>query len=309
MKNLFKDDKFKKLLKTKKRYELLSWLIPIISITSLLLILYLISNSLQKYTILVLVVVIIVITSGYIYDSSITVKINDIYNKLNDCFQNQIVPDLLKEYNSTIVFNKEKRIPVDYIEKVEVFDNYREYKSIFHYEGIIDDCKFSFDEITFDNIVGFDTKGQKIFNENVKNNTNYHWYKIELNNEFPTEAIFKISEFENYEERLFKTFEKFDLFNNPLVVNGNYEFELYLKDIKLNKLFANKKILKLFSEEYFSYNSIIIYVYNNELNIVIEEYDDLINLGHSNKVTVDNLLAEFNEEQKMILMILHAFNN
>src|SRR5690554_3789276 len=138
MNEILNDEKFRSLLRKKQRYELFSWLIPLISILSLIIILILTTKTeLTELTIIVLVLLIFLIVGGYIFDNKLTIKIHYIYQELNDYFQNVIVPKLIKNDNPSIEFSEDVVIDVKLIDEIQLFNNYSEYKSQYDYLGVI----------------------------------------------------------------------------------------------------------------------------------------------------------------------------
>jgi hypothetical protein len=304
-----KDEKIKKLLSQKRKLELLAWVIPLISICSLLVILILLTNSLQSKSLIVLLVIIFLIVVDYIFDFKITLRIKSIYNDMNEYFQDKIVPQLLVEDNPTIVYNDELTLKCVDVDQIELFNNYAKYFSYFHYEGVIEGCKFTFDEVMFDDLVEYDTVGLKVFNCSIKKDTNYHWYIIDLRKEYPCEAIYKIDNFDNYESSLLRNYYKYDL-TKKFELNPDNNLQIFIKDLKFSRRFVNEKMMKVLNDDYVVYSEIMaIYINQNKLHIVIEEFEDLINLNKTNKVTFDSLMSDFKNEQRIIRAIINALNS
>ncbi len=308
MRDVLKDENFRKLLKEKQKYEMFSWVIPLISIFSLIIILFLTSkNDLTEFTIVVLVLLIFLIIGGYIYDNKITIKIHQSYSRLNEYFQDIIVPQLLVRNNPTINFNDKLLIDSKLLDDVEIFNNYTNYKSQYNYTGQMNGHQFSFHEVLFFNQVEYDTTGQKEVNEDIFNEVNYHWYTFTLNKEYPTEAIYLLSKFVNYHKNLFKNFQRFDF--NKHRLHFETDFELYLKDLKEFSDYATNDIVKALSDDSITSNSTLaIYIKGNELHIIIEEIDDLISLSHSNKIVIESLLKGYYDEQELIKFLVNVFD-
>jgi len=258
VKNLIKDEEFKKMLNEKHKYEMFSWLIPVISIISLLLILYLTSESYHASTVVVLVIIILLIIFGYIFDDRLSNQTQTVYDNLNNYFQNKIVPELLTENNPTIVFDSSKKISIEQIDKLELFDNYLQYKSRFHYKGIMEGCHYTFDELLFDQLVGYDTKEIKEENDGIKSSIHYHVYTINLDKDYSIEALFKAYDFENYEKRLLKTYKSYDISNNPFMSVEEDFVKLYFKDNQFHRALVGGKILSIFTNSYLKSSDLFI---------------------------------------------------
>ncbi|QVK17394.1 hypothetical protein KHQ81_11110 [Mycoplasmatota bacterium] len=310
MRDVLKDEKLKKLLKDKQRLEMFSWIIPLISIFSLIIILFLTSKTnLTEFTIIILVLLIFLIIGGYIFDNKITIKIHQSYSQLNEYFQNEIVPKLLVKDNPSIKYDKNKMIDSELIDDLQLFNNFTDYKSYFNYNGQLENHDFTFSEVMFSNLVEYDTSGNKILNNNIENKINYHWYTFKLNKEYPVEALYLISKFDSYDGRLIKNFHRFDFMNCRVSLNSDLELNLYLKDLNEYRNYTTEKILKTLNDDMIVYNSIFaIYIKNNEIHIIIEEIEDLINLTHSNHIVLESLLKGYNDEQRLIKLLLKAFD-
>jgi|SRR5690554_1525970 len=311
MKEILNDEKFRTLLRKKQRYEFFSWLIPLISILSLIVILVLTTKThLTEVTIIVLVLLIFLIVGGYIFDNKLTIKIHDIYQELNDYFQNEIVPKLISSDNPTIEFSDEVVIDSKLVDEVKLFNNYTEYKSQYNYIGIMDNRKYRFHEVLFNNLVTFNTRNKKTLNHNLKKDLNYHWYNFELNKSYSDEALFLVSKFENYHSDLVKGLTSISpTFIKKINLNYNVDLELFIKDEGNIESYMKPEILEIFKDDQIVGNSIMaIYLKDNHLNIIIEEVDNLIDLTHSNKIVVESLLYGYYEEQKMIKNIVNAFD-
>ncbi len=310
MRDVLKDEKLKKLLKEKQRLELFSWIIPLISIFSLIIILFLTTkNHMTEFTIVILVLLIFLIIGGYIFDNKITVKIHESYAQLNEYFQDIIVPKLLEKDNPSIKYHKDTLLDKGIIDEVQLFNNFLEYKSFFNYTGELEGYKFSFNEVMFSTLVEYDTTGQKIFNSKIKNEINYHWYTFELNKHYPDKALYLISKFDSYDGRLLKGLQRFDFMNCRVSLNDDLELDLYLKDMNEYRLYTTSKILKTLNDDMIVYNTILaIYINDNKLHIIIEEIEDLIDLTHSNKIVLESLLKRYYDEQRLIKLLVNAFD-
>ncbi len=310
MRDVLKDEKLKKLLKEKQRLEMFSWIIPLVSILLLILILVLTSSeSLKGLTIIVLILLILLIIGGYIFDNKITIKIHHSYSLLNEYFQDNIVPRLLEKDNPSITYHEDVKVDPNLIDKVMIFNNFTDYQSYFNYTGLLENHQFSFNEVMFDMQVDYDTTEQKVFNKNIKNEINYHWFTFELNKEYPGEALYLISKFDSYDGRLIKGFQRVDLTNSRINLNYNYDLDIYVKAQDDSHVYTTNKILKTLNMDIFVYNSILaIYVTKNQLHIIIEEVEDLIDLTHSNKIALEGLLKGYYDEQKLIKLLVKAFD-
>lgn len=306
MKDILKDEKLRKLLKVKQKYELLSWVIPLVSILSLIIILFLTSkNHLTELTIIVLVLLITFIVLGYLFDHKLTEKIHNAYARLNQYFQDEIVPQLLVKDNESIVFDSQYNITADVIDEVEIFNNYREYKTQYSYAGKLEKFNYRFSEVLFDNLVDFETKGMKEVNEELNLDTNYHWYTITLNNTYPTEALYLLGTFVNFNQGLLKKFKYFNFSKYRLHPENN--IELYLVDLEKYEPFISKEIIRVLNSLPIDNTSVAIYLSDNNLHIILEEFDNLIHLTRSNKIVVENLLQDYYKEQALVRKIAYAF--
>ena len=84
-------------------------------------------------------------------------------------------------------------------------------------------------------------------------------------------------------------------------------FELYLKDINDNSEYIVDDIIRIFNRKEFNKLRFAIYIKKDKLHIVIEEYEDLIDLIHSKKIVLEHLLKDYNKEQAAIKLILKTF--
>lgn len=309
MKEILNDEKFRKLLRKKQKYEMFSWTIPLISILSLIIILFLTSKTeLTEFTIIILVLLIILIVGGYIFDNKITIMIQKSYANLNEYFQNEIVPKLIISDNPNIQFSDEILNP-EVIDKIRIFNNYMEYKSQYHYKVILDEKEFCFNEVIFCDKVNFDTTGKKEYNESIKSSLNYHWYNITLDKNYPKEALYLIAKFENYDDSLIKDLNPFVLLKRKIKTADKAKIELYLENPEENEQFLTPDIIEILNDEVVvCSNSFVIHVEGNQLTIIIEEFDDLINLTYSSKIVVEKLLEGYYKEQQTIRRIVEAFN-
>jgi len=306
LKDILKDEKLRKLLRDKQKYELLSWVIPLFSILSLIIILILTSQSnLTELTIIVLVVLIIFIVLGYLFDNKITDKIQVAYTRLNEYFQDEIVPQLLVKDNDTIVFDDKYSITAEEIDSVEIFNNYREYKTQYSYAGKLDAFDYQFSEVLFDNLVNYDTTGMKEINTELDLDLNYHWYTVNLIDTYPTEALYIIGMFTNFNQSLLKKFKYFNFSKYRLHPENN--IELYLVDLENYEPFISKEIIRVLNNLHLDNTSVVIYISGNKLHIILEEFDNLIQLTKSNKIVVENLLQDYYKEQTLIRKIAYAF--
>jgi len=311
MRDVLKDEMLKKLLKEKHRLEMFSWIIPLFSIFSLIIILFLTSKTnLTEFTIVILVLLIFLIIGGYIFDNKITLRIHQSYSQLNEYFQEVIVPRLLIKDNPTIAYNKNQIIDSKLIDSVQLFNNFTEYMSYFNYFGQFEEHDFNFNEVLFDKLVEYDTSEQKVFNKNIKNKINYHWYTFKLNKEeYPVEALYLISKFDSYDGRLIKGLQRFDFMNCRVSLNKDLELDLYIKDLNEYRKYTTEKILKTLNDDRIIYHSnMAIYIKDNELHIIIEEVEELIDLTHSNKIVLETLLKGYYEEQRIIKLLVKAFD-
>lgn len=306
LRDILRDKELKKLLKEKSRLEMFSWIIPLISIFSLIIILFLTSKELEGYTIIVIILLIILIISGYVFDKKFTVKIHQSYSRLNNYIQDIIAPKLLVKDNPSISFHDSEKIDLELIDEILLFNNFTNYNSRFNYSGELENHKFIFNEVIFSNLVEYDTTGQKVFVDNINNEINYHWYTFTLEESYPTEAIYLLAKIDSYDEKLLKSFYNFDYKN---LLNKDLELTLFLKDLKESNNFITDDIIKALNKDLIVYNvPIVIYLKNQKLHIIIEEYNDLINLTHSNKIVLESLLKAYYDEQKIIKMIVKAFD-
>lgn len=307
MEKVLKDQKFQQLLKNKQRLEMLSMTIPFISIIALLVFLYLFSQSLLIPSIIVLSFVLLLIVGQYVFDSKIANKIDHTYLELNKYFQDKIVPQLLRKNNSSIIFDNEKNVDISIIDAVDLFNVFKRYNSRFHYEGIINNRRVTFDELIFDGAVDYNTSGLKELDKQIEDKVNYHIYSVELERKFNGEALFVLNGFEELNTEDILSFSKVDLGNRVLKLKDDLDFSFYLKDPKTRVAFMKDKILNLFREKEFTHNSLIIYVIDNRLHVIIEEFESLINTPHSKRFTIEKLMFEYKEEQKLIEKIIQAF--
>jgi hypothetical protein len=299
LKEVLKDEHFRKLLREKNKYELFSWFIPLISILSLIIILFLTSKShLNEFTIFILVLLILLIIFGYVFDNKITIKIQETHANLNEYFQNEIVPKLIKVNNKSINFYNDRKIAEALIDEVQLFNNYTEYKSQYNYSGLFNNKEYCFNEVLFNNIVNHDTTGKKVYNDMIKKKLNYHWYTFELNKKYPQQALYLVAKFECFNSKLLTNFTRCD----------HNDIELYLNDINDHNMFLAPGIIELLQDERLSSMVMAIYLNGKMLNIIIEEQDDLIDLNHSNKIIVDSLLADYYNEQELIKKIVLTYD-
>lgn len=312
MKDILNDSKFRNLLFKKQKYELFSWLVPLISILSLIIILILTTkNDLTELTIIILILLLFLIVGGYIFDNKLTIIIQNIYQELNDYFQNEIVPKLIAHDNPTIKFTEKAAITKEKIDEVYIFNNYVEYKSQYNYQGLLNKRKYRFHELLFDKVVNFDTKGKKGLNEQLQKDLNYHWYEIELNKKYVNEALFLISKFENFTTNLVKDLvSNTENFRTILNYDYNFDFELYTKTDEIDNEYLKEEIFAIFQDEQIIGKHILaIYVKGNHLNIILEEEDYLIDFSKSKKIVVETLLEGYYEEQNLIKKIVAAFDS
>lgn len=309
MKEILNDVEFRKLLRKKQKYELLSWAIPLISILSLIIILFLTSNTdFTVYTIIVLILLIFLIVGGYIFDNKVTILIKKSYVKLNEYFQNDIVPKLIVKDNPTICFNAQE-IDENVLDEVRLFNNFLEYKSQYNYTGKLDDKEFSFHELIFSSKVNYNTIGKKELNEDLKDSLNYHWYHFTLDKSYPSKALFLISKFENFQEELLNDLNSYVLLKKKIKNSDENDIELYLEKLEDSSYFLTSSVIDILNKESITRNlCLAIYVQDNQLHIIIEEFDDLINLTHRNKIVVEKLLDGYYREQRIIKQIFDAFN-
>ncbi len=306
MREIFKDEELKRLLREKSRLEMFSWIIPLISIFSLIIILFLTSKTLEGYTIIVITLLIILIISGYVFDKKFTMQIHNTYTRLNNYFQKVIAPKLLLKDNPSIKFHDLEKIDSKLLDEIQLFNNFANYKSYLNYAGKLGNHEFYFNEVIFSNLVPYDTTEKKIFEDNLSNEINYHWYTFTIEKEYPTEAIYQIGKIDSYDESLVKSFYKHD-FKNYL--NKDLKLMIYLKDLKESNLYITDDIINTLNNDLVVYNNpIIIYLKNKQLHIIIEEYNNLVNLTHCNKIVLEILLKSYYDEQKIIKMLVKTFD-
>jgi hypothetical protein len=307
MEKVLKDERFLKLLKEKQRLEIFSMFIPFLGIIALLVFLYLFSKSMLVASIILLGVVLTLVISQYIFDSIISKRIEETYLELIVYFQEQIVPRLLKRDNETLVFDKSKNIDISVIDAVDLFNRFKTYNSRFHYEAMVDDKKVIFDELLFDHEVDYNTNGVKEFESRIDEQLNYHVYQFESGYDYQAEALFVFNGFEELSTEDISTFSKIDIGTKALGIRDEVEFSFYLKDNKKRQLFMKEKIIQLFKAIEFRYNSLLIHVNGNKVTVILEEFENLINPPHSKKFTIEKLLHEYKEEQRLIKKIMNAF--
>jgi len=97
--------------------------------------------------------------------------------------------------------------------------------------------------------------------------------------------------------------------NCRVSLNKDLELDLYIKDLNEYRKYTTEKILKTLNDDRIIYHSnMAIYIKDNELHIIIEEVEELIDLTHSNKIVLETLLKGYYEEQRIIKLLVKAFD-
>lgn len=195
MDKTFKDEEFQSLLKRKQRLERITILMPFTGIIALFVFLYLFQKEYLFISLLFLILVLLLVISQYLLEKKLALRIQVLYLKLTKYFQENIVPNLLKRDNPSIHFDFSQAIEIEELEKIDVFNQFKYYRSRFHYELLFLDKIMTFDEVIFDGLVSYNTKGTKEFDESLDRHLNYHIYQTQINYDFETEALFIFNDF------------------------------------------------------------------------------------------------------------------
>lgn len=307
MEKVLKDKTFQELLKKKQRLEMMTMTMPFIGILALFLFLYFFKNSMVVASLIILVLILLMIIGQYLFQGIIIDRIDATYIQINRYFQMHIVPKLLQKDNPTFQFDQEKSIDLSILEEIESFNHYKKYHSRFHYDVQILGKMVTFDELLFSNIVTYNTKGIKEIDERIDVNLNYHVYRTELDFDYGTQALFIFNEFEELSIEDIRSLLKVDLDPGLFGIKDETKFTMFASDTNQSLQFLRERIVRLFRQSEMQGRIQMIYIKDNALTIIFEEYENLINTPHSKRFTIEKLFFEYKEEQQLVKRIIQAF--
>lgn len=303
MNQIINDEKFNMLLKKKQNLEMLNMLIPFLSIIALLIFLYLFTTAHLVASLITLGIILILVIGQYAFDSILSNKIDVIYLELVNYFEDEVIPVLLKADNAAIHFDSSQTIDPKLLDQIELFKHFKTYNSRYHYENIVAGKKVIFDEVLFDQVVGYNTVGQKELDPMINKQCNYHFYQFHTEHNFKTEAMFIVNQFE---ELSVEEIAQFSRIHYGLIsqAGNDYKVHFYIKDSNYAPTFMKERFYQLFRDPAFQQVNLLIYFNEQHVTVVIEEFEKLINPPRSKRYTVEKLLHEYHLEQDLLHKII-----